>query len=203
MADATTTIRIGPADHGRRMSFDDFRDAEAEPGYGYELARGVVQVVDIPGGTHADVTAAIRRELDWYWRGQLDRIRLVAGGAECRVESPALISERHPDCAVYLSARPNVDPPWAVWVPEIVMEVVSKGGEKRDYEDKREDYLAAGVTEYWIVDPKKRSMLALTRRGDTWVEQTLDATGVYETRLLPEFVLRLADVFAPLDARKD
>lgn len=203
MADPATTIRIGPADHGRHMSFDDFRDAEASPGCRYELARGVIRVVDVPGGAHAGVSDAIHQQLALYRSVHPGVIHLIAPGSECRLEAPALQSERHPDRAVYLTPRPALEQPWAVWIPEIVIEVVSKGGEKRDYEDKREDYLVAGVKEYWIVDPQKRMMLVLIRRGDHWAERTLAATSVYQTPLLPGFALQLTDVFAPLDLRKE
>ena len=37
---STTRIQIGPADHGRRMTLDEFREADEEPGYRYELAGG-------------------------------------------------------------------------------------------------------------------------------------------------------------------
>ena len=39
MATAAEVLRIGPADHGRRMSLQEFLDAEEEEGYRYELAR--------------------------------------------------------------------------------------------------------------------------------------------------------------------
>ncbi len=48
MATATSTIRIGPADHGRTMSLDEFIEAELEEGYRYELARGVLEVTHVP-----------------------------------------------------------------------------------------------------------------------------------------------------------
>jgi Uma2 family endonuclease len=37
--------------------------------------------------------------------------------------------------------------------PLLLVEVVSKGQEKRDYRYKRSEYAARGVAEYWIVDP--------------------------------------------------
>ena len=37
---ATIATRIGPADHGRAMSLEEFLEAEEEPGYRCELARG-------------------------------------------------------------------------------------------------------------------------------------------------------------------
>ena len=45
-------IRIGPADHGRRMSLEEFREAEEEEGYRYELARGVLEVTLVPNDPH-------------------------------------------------------------------------------------------------------------------------------------------------------
>ena len=52
---ATVQTRIGPADQGRRMTLDEFRDAEEEPGYRYELARGVVEVTQVPNDPHGQI----------------------------------------------------------------------------------------------------------------------------------------------------
>ena len=48
MATAATSLRIGPADHGRRMTLAEFLDAEETPGYRCELARGVIEVSEVP-----------------------------------------------------------------------------------------------------------------------------------------------------------
>ena len=44
--------------------------------------------------------------------------------------------------------------------PLLVEEVVCPGvdHEKRDDQDKRKDYAARGIPEYWIVDPAKQSV---------------------------------------------
>jgi len=44
---------------------------------------------------------------------------------------------------------------------DLLMEVVSKGGRKRDYEAKRLAYAEAGIPEYWIVDPIARQVTVL------------------------------------------
>lgn len=44
---------------------------------------------------------------------------------------------------------------------DLVIEVVSPGGETRDYFDKRSDYADAKIPEYWIVDPAKQEVLVL------------------------------------------
>ena len=42
MATVTMPLRIGPADHGRMMTLDEFEEADLEEGFRYELARGVL-----------------------------------------------------------------------------------------------------------------------------------------------------------------
>ena len=55
----TTKTRIGPEDHGRTMSLEEFAEAEGKPGFLYELAGGVIQVVDIPGLPHGLIVFAL------------------------------------------------------------------------------------------------------------------------------------------------
>ena len=59
---ATTRIQIGPADHGRRLTLDEFREAEEEPGYRYELARGVLEVTEVPNDPHGQIVDNLHRE---------------------------------------------------------------------------------------------------------------------------------------------
>ena len=54
---ATVQLRIGPADHGRRMTLEEYRDAEEEPGYRYELARGVLEVTQVPNDPHGQIVS--------------------------------------------------------------------------------------------------------------------------------------------------
>ncbi len=41
-------------------------------------------------------------------------------------------------------------------VPDLVIEVLSKGNEKYDLNEKKTIYELAGVEEYWVVDPKTK-----------------------------------------------
>lgn len=42
--------------------------------------------------------------------------------------------------------------------PDLVVEIVSTESRHRDYHEKLLDYQAAGVTEYWIIDPTYRTV---------------------------------------------
>ncbi len=193
-----TRIEIGPEDQGRIMSLEDFAHAEGRAGHGYELARGRVVVVEVPRVPHALVVQAVHRQLRAYDLAHQGRIYLLAGGSDCALRLPGMQSERHPDAAVYLTSPPAGDDPWSRWIPEIAVEVVSPGAEarQRDYVVKREEYLAAGIREYWIVDPEMRSVVALVRDGDRWQEQRRGAGDRHRTGVLPGFELDVAGLFA-------
>ena len=191
----TQAIKIGPADHGRRMSLADFEHTEVQEGRLYELGRGVIIVSDVPGPRHLMQLNAIRRQLHAYDLQHPGRIHSIASGSDCKILIADLESERHPDVAIYKNPPPEEDDFWAAWIPEIVIEVVSPGSEQRDYVEKREEYLRFGVREYWIVDAERQEILVLRRSGGRWIERTLRASDTYRTRLLPDFVFACAPVF--------
>jgi Uma2 family endonuclease len=189
--------RIGPADHGRRMTLDAFIKADFQEGWLYELARGVVEVTEVPRPRHGRIVDRVAEMFILYRRRHPGRIKYRAGAGECRIRLPGMVSDRHPDQAVYLDPEPPGPNVWAQWVPHIVVEVVSPRGRKRDFIAKREEYLRMGVSEYWILDPEKRRMHALVRQGDTWQEIIVRANGVYRTRLLPGLVVRPGELLGP------
>jgi Uma2 family endonuclease len=194
-----TRIKVGPADHGRRMSWDEFDLAEVQEGYHYELSRGVLTVSDVPGRRHVAQMIVLRRQLDAYDLTHPGRIHGILSGSDCKILVPDLDSERHPDVAVYKTPLPAGDL-WTNWVPELVIEVVSPGSEHRDYEEKPQEYLHFGVKEYWVVDADRREVLGLRRWGGRWRERIVRPPEIYRTRLLPGFEFDCSRVFDAAEA---
>ena len=84
---------------------------------------------------------------------------------------------------------------------DLLAEIVSPDDPLRDTRDKRIDYAAAGVLEYWIVDPRPafRTVTVLTLDGPEYREHGLFRDGdAAAGPLLPGFAV---DVTACLDAR--
>ena|SRR5438132_40852 len=189
-------IKVGPADHGRPMSLADFDHAEVQEGYLYELGRGVIVVSDVPKKKHLYQVDAIKDQLRAYKLGHPGRIQIIAGGGECKILVVGYESERHPDLAIYKTVPPEEGEDfWSTWIPELVIEVVSPGSELRDYQEKREEYLAFGVHEYWIFDADKQEMLVLQRVGGRWREKVVRPPEIYQTRVLPGLQFSCASVF--------
>ena len=193
----TTTI-IGPQDNGRRMSLDEFDTAEGAEGHLYELGKGVVIVTDVPGRSHLRQVSVLRRQLYAYDLAHPGVIREILTGSEAKILVEDDQSERHPDLLIYKTPPPETDV-WSNWVPEIVIEVVSRSSAHRAYDEKPDEYFAFGVSEYWIVDADKGEITVLQRSRGKWARASVKSRDTYRTRLLPEFAL---DVDAVLNAAK-
>ncbi len=192
-----TATRIGPLDHGRQMTLDDFDEAEVVEGIHVELGRGVIIVSEVPLPWHFRIINLLRRQFAAFDLRHPGRIWGIAGGGECKLPVAQYDSERHPDLAVYLTEPPYQDSNavWSEWIPELVIEVVSSGSEVRDYTEKRDEYLAFGVREYWIVHPARKEILVLRQMSGLWAEQTLATSDTYSLTMLPGFDLSVAAIF--------
>ncbi len=82
-------------------------------------------------------------------------------------------------------------------VPNLAVEVLSKGNTRKEMAIKREEYFEAGVELVWEIDPKKRTVAVYTSPDDSstlTIDDTLDGGTV-----LPGFELSLKDLFGELD----
>ncbi len=192
---ATTTLRIGPADHGRTMSLDEFLEAEEEYGHRYELARGVLEVTEVPNDPHGVIVSHFYSLIGNYVGTHPGLIFRYGGASEFRLWIPGMASGRNPDVAVALLGTPKDSR--GRRPPSLAMEVVSAGSQARDrdYHAKREEYLAFGLREYWIVDPEAHRVVVLRRDGDAWVEHTFVDGQMAEGLVLPGFAVPVADLW--------
>ena len=123
------------------------------------------------------------------------------GGNEFQFILPRMISGRNPDLGVVLRGAPR---DWRGRAsPALAAEVVSRGSVDRDYVTKREEYLAYGLDEYWIVDPLERKVTVLTRRGDTWSEAVFRDDQVIVSLVLPGFATTVAELWVDVEEDND
>jgi Uma2 family endonuclease len=194
---ARSKPKLGPRDHGRKMSLRAFEFAQVEDGHTYELARGYIVVSEVANFAHARQTAFIRTRLGHYHVDHPDALYEILDGMECKLLIPMWHSERHPDIAVYLTApKGRRDRTvWRTWIPDLTIEIVSEGSRDRDYTEKRDEYWTIGVKEYWIVDAKLQQVIILRRGRSQWTQKTLGPAEVCETKLLPGFQLPCSAIF--------
>ena len=187
----TTRIQIGPEDIGRAMTMEEFLEADEKPGYLYELARGVLDVVETPRDAHGQIVHNLHKLLILHDIHHPGLILWIGHGSDIRLLIFETESDRHPDLAVVFRGAPLN--PRGRQLPGLVVEVVSPGARarRRDYEEKREEYLRLGIAEYWIIDPDQRRVTVLVRQNTganaSWAERVFPGDDVIESTLLPGF----------------
>jgi Uma2 family endonuclease len=191
--------RFGPSSAGNRMTVEEFDAIPASRfvrGYRYEVINGVLVVSPYPGpgerNPNDDLGYLLRLYQESHPRGSVIDETLPE-------QTVAATNRRRADRVIWVGLGRKPDE--LKDVPAIVAEFVSskRRDALRDYESKRDEYLAAGVEEYWIIDRFRRVMIVY-RKGPTG--PTFDVVTEaqnYETALLPGFVLPLSRLLAKAD----
>jgi Uma2 family endonuclease len=197
MLASQTKPKIGPHDHGRKMSLRAFEFADVEEGYLIELARGYIVVSEVASYFHAMQVALIRNFLVAYQLRAPGVIHAILEGSSSKLLIPAWESERHPDIAVYLSPPKGKKDRtmWRRWIPDIAIEVVSPSSDTRDYTEKRDEYWTLGVKEYWIVGAKRQQVVHLRRGRSDWLDRSFGPADKVQSKLLPGFELPCQPIF--------
>ena len=105
---------------------------------------------------------------------------------------------REPDICVYATANLERFGERYGEPADLVVEVVSDDAASRvrDYEDKQRDYAAAGIPEYWIVDPAAGRVIVLSLAGEGYAVAGEYGIGdVASSPLLPGLTVEVGPLF--------
>jgi Uma2 family endonuclease len=165
------------------VTADELLDLPTGMGKRYELVAGELRVMSTSGWRHGEVAAIIASLLGTFIR---ERKLGRSFGAET-----GFLLKRNPDTVrapdfafIARDNLPEIEPAEAFWpgVPDLAVEVVSPGDTSGELADKIDEWLAAGCTSVWIVDPKLQTVTIYHSRTNIIVKtagETLqDATVV-------------------------
>jgi Uma2 family endonuclease len=194
---ATVHLKLGPADHGRPLSLDDFESAEYEPGYKYEIIDGRLYVVPEASLTEHRLEKWLTRKLERYSEDHPEVINFVAEKARVFVPGRPAATVPEPDIACYHAFPEQTGMEEVAWddvSPTLVAEVLVEGSPEKDLERNLELYFdVPSVREYWVLDgrenPNEPTLIQHRRYGKRWVVRSYPYGSTFTTRLLPAFSL--------------
>ena len=140
-----------------------------------EYADGCLEVLPMPTTLHQWIVLHLCRLLDDFASA---RGLGVALPAPLRVQLWA-DKFREPDI-VFMRSQNRRRAGNEFWeAADLVMEVLSDAPDdrRRDLVTKRREYARAGISEYWIVDPKERLITVLRRQGQKYIVHGTFKTG--------------------------
>ena len=148
--------------------------------------------IDADGFYHSEVLPGFRLRAEWLWQRPLPPIGEVFS-APFLMRLPTRPSGREPDLLFVATEHlDRVQPIYLDGPADLVVEVVSPESDERDRGAKFVEYEAAGIPEYWLVDPLRQESAFFQRGADGHYHPApIDADGIYWSAVLPGFWLRV------------
>ena len=189
-------LELGPDSAGIHLTYAEFDRASYALGWRYELIRGVLVVTPPPLEAERDPNEELGYWLRLYKDTHPEGKALDKTLPEQTVDTGENL--RRVDRIVWagLGRKPLPED-----VASILVEFVSKGKRnwQRDYVEKRDEYLAIGVLEYWVFDRFERTLTVFAKQGKKVKTRVLREDQILTTPLLPGFEMPLAKLFALAD----
>ena len=152
----------------------------------YELLNGRIVVNPPAGWPHGRIGIRVARMVDEY----TERHGIgFAFDSSTGFDLPSG-DTLEPDASFVSTARWNAAPApvfgqFLKVVPDLVVEILSPSTRRRDLTEKKDVYAKNGVEEYWIIDPRARSLTVFSRSNDSFDDGVTRKTGPVPSRLLP------------------
>ena len=162
----------------RRMTLKEYLDYDDNTDLHYELVDGVL----VEMGAENPLNPQIAMFLAFAFGSLGIPPHRLAIGHQIEVQSN-YVTARQPDLIVHSEASEAaivIDGKLlrlGMPLPILIVEVVSssdsdKKSKDRDYIDKRNEYAARGISEYWIVDPIEGVVLVLTLQNGDYISRS-------------------------------
>lgn len=180
---------IVPPGDGPRMTFEEFQRWYDE-GHRGEWVDGEVIPLMPPDARHQEIVLLLGFVLAKFAR--IRRLgRVIIAPFELRLHEGR--SYREPDM-LFLARDHDAkfDGKRVNGAADLVVEVVSQSSVAQDRRNKMSDYAAAGIPEYWIIDPRpgRLPFEAFELHEDGYYRPLLPrADGIVESLVLPGFVV--------------
>ncbi|HLZ86225.1 MAG TPA: Uma2 family endonuclease [Puia sp.] len=115
------------------------------------------------------------------------------------LDDKEIITVVQPDLCVICDPA-KLDAKGCLGAPDIIIEILSPGNNKKELENKYEVYEEAGVKEYWLILPQEQACFQyiLNDDGRYMGKRPLTEGNILTTPLLPGFELDLEEVFGVL-----
>ena len=115
------------------------------------------------------------------------------------IKNEEIFTVVQPDICVICDLE-KLDDAGCIGAPDLIIEILSKGNNKKELKNKYEVYEESGVKEYWIIHPEEQTLLINKLVDDKYISSRLLTNGdEITTSILPGFVLNLNDVFDKID----
>ena len=176
------------------LSWDD--------GQRYELINGYAYLLAAPSTQHQRISMFLSVEIFDYLKDKTCEVfaapfgvRLFSAEEEkkktfLRIYRKEVVVQ--PDISIVCDPE-QLDEQGCNGAPALVVEILSPSN--KHYQDKINSYMAAGVKEFWIIDPKLQTVFLYLRKGKEYVITTIETPDTLNSQTFPGLEIKLSDIF--------
>jgi len=179
-----------------RYTYADYKDWELKEGERYELIDGVAYAMSAPNAYHQLIAGELFRQIANYLAGK--PCKAYPAPFDVRLfyeEDESDNTVVQPDISI-VCEKEKRGPEGCRGAPDFVAEILSPGNTAIEMEGKFQLYRDAGVREYWVLNPKNKTLKThFFADGEIHI-RTYTATDKAGVGIFPGFAVDLEPVFA-------
>jgi Uma2 family endonuclease len=192
MSDAARIL----SDEDRSFTYADYKAWELDTGERYELIRGKAYAMSAPNDSHQGILTELVIQMGSYLKGKTCRLRPAPYDVRLvykEDESDDTVVQ--PDISVICDEKKR-GAEGCRGAPDLIVEILSPSNTSEEYVRKFNLYLKAGVREYWVVEPKLKTLQVFELQDGAYRGTVYDSTAIVPSKVLDGLSVTLGDVFA-------
>jgi Uma2 family endonuclease len=181
----------------RRYTYATFPWEQLREGEFAELIDGEIMFFNAPGQNHQQISMQLSIQIGSFLQGKVGRVYAAPFDVSLFPKDDG--SDETvvmPDISVILDMTKLGDDRYCKGAPDWIIEIASPSTRSHDNVAKFNQYLKAGVREYWIVSPDDQTLQVHILDGNRYVTSAYNGDATVPVSVLPGCSISLPSVFA-------
>ena len=159
---------------GKKVSYEEFMEIYENTDLRMEYINGEIVLLSSPSTFHQDISGNLYVKLRDYLKGKDCKVFYAPFDVHFykhEIDTPDVMQ---PDLLIACDLEGNINEKGKyMGTPTLCVEILSKSTRSKDMVEKLNTFTLSGVKEFWVVDPKKETVIVYTFNNYQIEEYTL------------------------------
>lgn len=145
---------------GKKISYEEFMDISANSDLRMEYINGELIIMSSPDTNHQNISGNLHIILRNYLKGKPCKVFYSPFDVHLMKKDINTPDVLQPDLLIACEMEKDINENGRyMGTPTLVIEILSRSTRSRDMVDKLNIYMLSGVKEFWVVNPKDKTVL--------------------------------------------
>lgn len=145
---------------GKKVTYEEFMEIYRKSELRMEFINGEIYIISSPGVTNQRILGQLHLIFHGFFESSKCSVFFAPFDVHFRKKDVSVPDVCQPDLLVICDLEENVtEEDRYTGTPALILEILSKSTRSKDLTIKLNTYMRSGVEEYWIVDPKQKTIL--------------------------------------------